>query len=606
VVNGIDLAGEGGLVWWKNRTLDNGNGNHRLCDTERGVNKPLISNGTYAEGAQENESVTSFNDDGYVYNNGQGGVYDYVSWTFRKAPKFFDVVTYTGDGVSAYREIPHKLGCRAGMIIIKRVDSNSDWVVQHIGNNHMAVENKANYVLHLNTSELRASSGYTINFSDTYFNVVGQNQGIADNRCTNLDGAEYVAYVFAHDESDESMIKCGSFLGADKTVELGWEPQWVLYKHADKSGTWRIMDTMRGMPNVGTGSVFTTPTTLLANEPSAEAPSSQVWTTSTGFHANNENASATFIYMAIRRPNKPADEFEPEELFAVQEGDGSSDPGYLSGFPVDAVLNAQSGGGDHLMVSRMTSQQLLVTSSSAAEASNAAYTFDYSDGWFKSTTYPTAWANMWRRAPGFFDVVAYEGNGVAGREVKHNLSVPPEMIWLKTRTFNDGWVVWNKYLSDPLTKYLSLNNDFPESNQSSTPQFGGAMPTDSFFKVGIDPGSNNASSTYIAYLFASVPGISKVGSYTGDGQLRVIDCGFDDSGQSTIGLLVKRTDANGDWAWHYTWTSGAYLAGRLHLNEASAGAKQNDLDAGFGGFRLQPTSPYNIDGAKYIYYAIAE
>ena len=41
--------------------------------------------------------------------------------------------------------------------------------------------------------------------------------------------------------------------------------------------------------------------------------------------------------MAIRRPNKPAEEFEPEELFAVDDGSGSgttSDPNFASGFPL--------------------------------------------------------------------------------------------------------------------------------------------------------------------------------------------------------------------------------------------------------------------------------
>ena len=44
--------------------------------------------------------VTAFNSDGFnVNDSGQVNFSgDYASWTFRKAPKFFDVVTYTGDG----------------------------------------------------------------------------------------------------------------------------------------------------------------------------------------------------------------------------------------------------------------------------------------------------------------------------------------------------------------------------------------------------------------------------------------------------------------------------------------------------------------------------
>ena len=43
---------------------------------------------------------------------------------------------------------------------------------------------------------------------------------------------------------------------------------------------------------------------------------------------------------------------------------------------------------------------------------------------------------MWRRAPGFFDVVAYTGNGTAGRTVAHGLGVAPEMIWIKSQDIN--------------------------------------------------------------------------------------------------------------------------------------------------------------------------
>ena len=55
----------------------------------------------------------------------------YVSWTFRKQPGFFDVVTWTGNGVSG-RQIPHNLGSVPGMIIVKNLSLGSaDWRVFH-------------------------------------------------------------------------------------------------------------------------------------------------------------------------------------------------------------------------------------------------------------------------------------------------------------------------------------------------------------------------------------------------------------------------------------------------------------------------------------------
>ena len=70
----------------------------------------------------------SFNEDGYdmlimlltIWNGSSIG--DYVSWTFRKAEKFFDVVTYTGNGVEG-RVLNHSLNSTPKFIIIKAIDA---------------------------------------------------------------------------------------------------------------------------------------------------------------------------------------------------------------------------------------------------------------------------------------------------------------------------------------------------------------------------------------------------------------------------------------------------------------------------------------------------
>ena len=55
--NGIDLSGEGGLTWFKER---DGTSQHALFDTERGVLKGLASS-SMAQEATETGSVTAFN-----------------------------------------------------------------------------------------------------------------------------------------------------------------------------------------------------------------------------------------------------------------------------------------------------------------------------------------------------------------------------------------------------------------------------------------------------------------------------------------------------------------------------------------------------------------
>jgi hypothetical protein len=134
VNNGLDLAGDGGLVWLKARSTSGYN--HTLYDTER--SGTLFSDSTNAASDYASE-IASYNNNGFTtvssgaaYNNVSG--VDYVSWTFKKQTKFFDIVTWTGTGGS--RAINHNLGSVPGMIIVKWYNVSTDnWAVYHRGLN---------------------------------------------------------------------------------------------------------------------------------------------------------------------------------------------------------------------------------------------------------------------------------------------------------------------------------------------------------------------------------------------------------------------------------------------------------------------------------------
>ena len=121
--NGIDLT-KGGMVWTKCRS--NSSTNHYQFDTERGATKYIKSNQQNVEGSDAN-TLTSFNNNGFSLgtdssSNESGRTFS--SWTFRKAPGFFDVVQYTGNGSN--RTIAHSLGSIPGFILIKGTsDANS-------------------------------------------------------------------------------------------------------------------------------------------------------------------------------------------------------------------------------------------------------------------------------------------------------------------------------------------------------------------------------------------------------------------------------------------------------------------------------------------------
>ena len=205
ITNGIDLAGEGGLVWIKSRS---GSYNHGLIDTVRGRASELHSNTSGAEDVvtSADKGVTSFNSDGFTLGtdeftvmNAGGSTYTYSSWTFRKAPKFFDVVTYTGDGVAG-REIKHNLGVEPGMVIVKSTTRDDFWAVYHRGFN--GGTNPEQYRMTLNTTVPEAKSSVFWNDTaptSTVFTVGAEGM-------VNSGSDEYVAYVFAHDDSEEGMI----------------------------------------------------------------------------------------------------------------------------------------------------------------------------------------------------------------------------------------------------------------------------------------------------------------------------------------------------------------------------------------------------------------
>ena len=130
ITNGIDLAGKGGLVWTKPRSVAY---NHCLIDTVRGSSVFLSSNKTDPNFSDSSE-ITGFLSNGYTLGDNSGSSltntspYTYASWTFRKQAKFFDVVTWTGDG-TVPRTIYHNLQSVPGFIAVKCTSNGStNWL----------------------------------------------------------------------------------------------------------------------------------------------------------------------------------------------------------------------------------------------------------------------------------------------------------------------------------------------------------------------------------------------------------------------------------------------------------------------------------------------
>ncbi|QSL99533.1 hypothetical protein CRP13_gp45 [Roseobacter phage CRP-13] len=617
ITNGIDLDGEGGLTWIKSRG-DNGAGpeNHQLFDTERGANKVLQSNSTLAE-ATYTQRLTSFNSDGFSV----GSDYDvnnpsptFASWTFRKAPKFFDVVTYTGDGVNG-REIAHDLGCDVGFMIVKRTDTTSSW---HCWHNSGTTTNG-----YIELDQASTYSTYTGLWNNTSPTSTAFTLGT--DSVVNASGGTYVAYLFAHNDGDgdfgadgdADIIKCGSVTiggSGNATVNLGFEPQWLMVKNATSGGyDWQILDTMRGFR----ASPDNNAPALFANTSGSESGQGDPNLTSTGFEWDGGGGAPnqTYIYMAIRRGTKVPE--SADEVFSLALRDTSKPHFNATSSHVDMAFKIYtlSGYGDSwkkYIQSRLTGTRHLKTNSNETEGINSENTWDHHNGWSEDPGSVDYFSWMWKRAPGFFDAVAYTGSSPAfASAINHNLGVVPEMMWVKNRNGTSGgtrpWIVYHKDTGNAgyfkLNETSALITSDPESKFGNTNVAVG--PTADVFYVAGDYEVNYSGDTYIAYLFASLDGISKVGSYTGNGSSQTIDCGFTSGARF---VLIKRTDSTSDW--FVLDSERGIVAGNdplLALNGNGAESTGYDIiDPESSGFIINETAwNTNVSGASYIFYAIA-
>jgi len=280
--------------------------------------------------------------------------------------------------------------------------------------------------------------------------------------------------------------------------------------------------------------------------------------------------------------------------------------------PLDLSFITTIGGGDNLWNDRLRgAKQALYSNYTSAEASQPTYVsgMDVEYGETLGTANPVNGSGnsyiseMFSRAPGFFDEVCYAGTGTAPMNVTHNLGVTPQLIIIKNRTATEDWNVFNSVISDAYggTGRLFLNKTDAYSSTGWSPP----IATATAITLNTSYFDNQSGYNYVAYLFATVAGVSKVGSYTGTGATQTINCGFGAAGARF--LLVKRTDSTSNWycfdsSRGFTSSSSPYWY--LNTNTCQPSGNNNTYAASTG-FTLDSASPVNVNTGTYIYLAIA-
>ena len=296
------------MIWNKYRA---GAGDHQLYDAVRTATKMVLPNGSAAESTNAN-GVTSFISDGFTAGsdiNVNGG--NSVAWgwkangagsantdgsinstaTSANTTSGVSIVKYTGTGSAA--TVGHGLGVAPEVIIVKRLDSTSDWSMywKLLGANKYIYLNDTAAVATDSSSEFWNNTAPT----STVFSVKSA-------AYTNGSGNTYVAYCFA---PKTGFSKFGEYAGNGNDdgpfIYTGFKPAMIILKRKDSADGWFMYDTKRSPINVMDDY-------LLTNANSAEVGTSAVNIdfVSNGFKLRNDdgghnNSSGTYIYLAFAK-----------------------------------------------------------------------------------------------------------------------------------------------------------------------------------------------------------------------------------------------------------------------------------------------------------------
>ena len=628
--SGLDLSTHGGLVWFKNRSQ---NWDGMLIDSARGLTNHLKIPSANAQENGQNAKIQSFNTNGYTIEpcastnvqNENGN--EIVAWSWRKATGFFDIVTYTGNSTGGTTH-NHNLGAVPKFMVVKRYAGGiEDWICYHVSKGN-------NYGVDLGTS----SQGWQTSayWNDTTPTSTQFTLG-SHARC-NGSGTDYVCYLFGDeaiygDGADNQVAKMGSYTGngnsSGPTINLGFEPQFVLIKNTESNGTdWVMVDSQRGMTWDGNDDI-------LSSSSTSASSSQYIDISTTGFqcmsNADRINKSGnTFIYYAVRRPDTKVRNVSeitlPTHVFDIKQGASSGAPSFrtinfVNSAGTDAVWSKNANSPDSWLqntrnMSANAQGQTLSSNNANSQGTNQYMGgYDFNHGFNNYSSSNTAWyTHFWLRWKGF-DTVSYTGNNVDGRSIPHSLGQNPEMIWVKDRTSSYDWMVWHKDLTSGY--HIRLNESAGETT-SNTPGLGTVSSTT--FNIGSYVAVNQNGSFYQSWLYSSVPGYSKLGTYTGSSSAFTIDCGF----QPRF-FLLKGVENSRNWitfntvqGWGKETMSDPEDATKYMALNDNGGTTIPAVVSGnnivcypvsngvyFTGLQGSLYGHANNAGSKYIYYAVA-
>jgi hypothetical protein len=631
------------LVWIKNRDQAD---NHILSDAVRGINLPLVPNGTNAEGAGTGY-VTSYDSTGFTLGS-QGSVNtnneDYAAWCFNAGT---DAAASNTDGVtsgsvtavtstvkanqdagfsicefttpsSGKPSWGHGLSQAPELIIVKNAANTGHWM--------------AWLPSILGQKELRFTNAAATSYSPDFISVDSSKIDLGSGSFNIGASSRHINYNF---HSVDGFQKVGSYTGtgADNAVVTGFQPSFVMIKRTDSTGNWWVFDNERGNNKGIRANLSNAEDTTDADANTYEY---RINFLSNGFEYEIDDStsaspdlnasSGTFIYLAIAAdPDETtptvensfdvvtytgtgntqsiATDFKPDFVWIKGRSDAEGARLFDTIRGANNAIFSNSTGGEAAVTGELTSLDsngFTLGSNENVNQSSQTYVAwcwkagDHDDSLPQINTEGTIDSVVSVNDAAGFSIVKFNGGNTSGTTVGHGLSSAPELIIVKNTSDIASWPVLTQtgytigattFTLSASSNYLALNSTTGYISYTFDQQLGG---------------TNNgglASDVLIAYCFTSITGYQKVGSYTGTGSTVTVTTGF-----APRFVMIKRTDSSGDWVIYDTQRGGTKLLFPYLNNAEGTYTSTYNLTFNSNGFSI--SSGYAASGGTYIYLAI--
>ena len=197
-----------------------------------------------------------------------------------------------------------------------------------------------------------------------------------------------------------------------------------------------------------------------------------------------------------------------------------------------------------------------------------------------------------------FSVMTWNYSGSSSYTVGHGLSTAPKVLFVKKTDGSTNWFVRHGAIHTG-NGALFLNTN--TTGDSSSTVFNGTAPTDSV--ISLNGALTDVRGAHVCYAFAEKTGVSKFGSYTGNGSVdgpEVNDLGF-----APALIVIKRTSGSSEWA---AYDSARGNDTQLRWDQIDADNTNSAVNVRLtsNGFKIATSdAAQNANGDNYIYMAWA-